>query len=446
MKRLIIFLLIISSGLLIFNSQALAEFNHDYLISEKELTNYQAMDLKEIENFLKKYNSILANYKTIDIDGKVRSAAEIIFNASQKYQINPEVLITLIQKEQGLITKKFAHQNQLDWATGFACYENYKIEKFKGFALQIDRAAWRLRYFLEHPDKFVFQPGKTYLISGFLITPQNLATAALYNYTPYILGNQIFFNIWRKWFKKKYEPIENNSLVKLKDEPGIWLIQNGKRRPFYSKNVFLASYSFKNVRIISKNDLLKYEIGEAMDYPEYSLLQNEKGEIYLKINKTIRFIPKNIFKEIGYNPEEIIKVPSDELKKYTLGKPILSPYPFGTLLQDMKSGIIYYVKDEFKSPIISKEILSINFPYDKIIKVNSEKLEKFILSEPVKLKDGTLIKSMKEPTVYLISQGKRRPIASPEVFVALGYRWENVITVSDEVLNLHELGEKITIE
>jgi hypothetical protein len=73
-------------------------------------------------------------------------------------------------------------------------------------------------------------------------------------------------------------------------------------------------------------------------------------------------------------------------------------------------------------------------------------LEKFILSEPVKLKDGTLIKSMKEPTVYLISQGKRRPIASPEVFAALGYRWENVITVSDEVLNLHELGEKITIE
>jgi len=446
MWKKIISLLFIIYGLWLIVNPAMAGFNPDYLISDKELTNYQTMNLQEINEFLKNQGGTLTNYQTRDIDGQIKFASEIIFNAANRHKINPQVLITLLQKEQNLVTQKSVRNTQYDWATGFACYDNRKpIEKFRGFALQVDRAAWRLRYFLEHPNEFIFQPGQVYKISGFFIMPQNLATAALYNYTPHLFGNQLFFSIWQKWFGKEIGLIENNTLVKLKNEPGVWLIQNGKRRPFYSKNVFLASYSFKNVRIINAKELLKYEIGEPMDFPEYSLLQNEDGKIYLKINKSIRPVSEKIFKEIGFNPEEIIKVNNEDIKKYTLGKPILSPYPTGSLLQDEKSGAVYYVKDEFKYPIFAKEILLTNFPYDKIIKVKKEKLDEFILAEPLKFRDGTLLKTPNQETVYLISQGKKRPIASPEVFAEFGYRWENIITVPENILNLHETGELINL-
>lgn len=424
----------------------LAGFTPDYLLSDKELTDYQTMDLQEIGDFLKNQGGALANYKTRDIDGSIRSAAEIIYRASQNYRINPQVLITLLQKEQRLVTQKAPKSTQYDWATGFAYYDNRKpVEKFRGFARQVDRAAWRLRYFLEHPWEFVFQPGQVYKISGVFLMPQNLATAALYNYTPHLHGNNLFWMIWQKWFGKEMGPIKNGTLVKLKNEPGVWLIQNGKRRPFYSKNVFLASYSFKNVKIISRSELLKYEIGEPMNFPNYSLLALPEGEIYLLVNHEVRPLSEKIFKEIGFNPEEVIKVNQEDLAKYTLGKPISSPYPTGSLLQDEDSGAVYYVKDEFKFPILVKELLSVNFPYDKIIKVKKERLDGFVLGEPLKFRDGTLLKSPVKDTVYLISQGKKRPIFSAEVFAEFGYQWDRIIIVPENILNLHETGELIQL-
>lgn len=443
-RKIITYFIVICYLLFAICSPSQAAFSPDYLISDKELTNYETMSLEEIDSFLKKFNGALTNYQTRDVDGRIKSAAEIIFNVSQYYRINPGVLITLLQKEQTLVTKKVQKSTQYDWAMGFACYDGRApVESFRGFARQVDRAAWRLRYFLEHPWEFVFRPGQVYKVSGLFVLPQNLATAALYNYTPHIFGNRLFWLIWQKWFGQEIGIIENGTLVKLKNEPGVWLIQNGKRRPFYSKNVFLASFSFKNLRVIPEKELLKYEIGEPMDFPEYSLLQNEKGEIYLKVDKNIRFIPEKIFKEIGFNPEEIIKVNNEDLKKYALGKPILSPYPTGSLLQDEVSGAVYYVKDEFKHPIYTKEILLTNFPYDKIIKVSKEKLEGFTLAKPIKFRDGTLIKSPKSNTVYLISQEKKHPIPSPEVFAAFGYQWESVITVPENILNFHETGKPI---
>jgi len=430
--------------LLSFSVPVLAGFNASYLISDKELTNYSSMTSDEVASFLKKYEGALTNYQTRDIDSRLKTAAEIIYRASQDYRINPMVLLTLLQKEQSLITRKAQKTSQYDWATGFACYDNRNpVQKFKGFARQVDRSAWRLRYFLEHPWEFVFRTGQTYKISGLMVVPQNLATAALYNYTPHIRGNRTFWLIWQDWFGKDTGKIENGTLVKLKDEPGVWLIQNDKRRPFFSKNVFLASFSFKNIRILPKEDLLKYEIGEPMDFPNYSLLKNPQNEIYLKTDNTIRLVPAKIFREIGFNPEEIILADAQDLNKYQTGKPVSSPYPQGTLLQDKKNGDFYWVKDDIKYPILHQAIIASNFPYDKIIETDKGKLESFTTGELVKFRDGVLLKGPSNYVIYLISLGKKRMISSPDAFAEYGYRWEDVITVPENILNLHETGEPI---
>ncbi|MCX6741159.1 MAG: hypothetical protein NTY61_02050 [Candidatus Parcubacteria bacterium] len=389
---------------------------------------------------------MLSSYYTTDLDNQIKHAGEIIYNAAQRYQINPWVLVTLLQKEQTLVTSPVIKSTQYDFATGFACYDGGgTVSRFSGFTVQIDRAAWRLRYFLEHPWEFTYQAGQIYRINGVKVRLQNLATAALYNYTPHISGNRLFWQIWQNWFAQK-GAIPNGTLVQAYNDKGVWLIQNNLRRPFHSLAVFLASYSFGQVRKISKKDLLKYEIGEPMAFSNYSLLKASSGDIFLLVDGIRRKIySDDLFKEIGFRPEEIVSVDSSDLIQYPEGKPITTPYPSGALLRDKISGLVYYVQDDMRHPIIDEIILYTNFPYDNITDVDPSELNAFNLGDPVKFRDGTLVKGYNNPTVYIISQGKKSPIANAETFEAMGYCWDNIITASNNVLSLHSLGDTLDI-
>ena len=47
------------------------------------------------------------------------TAAHIIYQAAQDYKINPQVLIVLLQKEQGLITDSWPNSRQYRSETGY---------------------------------------------------------------------------------------------------------------------------------------------------------------------------------------------------------------------------------------------------------------------------------------------------------------------------------------
>jgi len=425
---------------------ATPEFNQNYIISDFDLTNSQSMSLEEINNFLIKQGGALANLYVADIDGKIKHSSEIIFSASQKHEINPKVLITLIQKEQSLVTDKAEKQSQIDWATGFACYDGRKpVSRFAGFTNQVYSAAWRLDYFLKHPWEFKFRPGQSSKTKAGLIVPQNLATAALYNYTPYIKANKLFWRIWNKWFGYEEGPLAEGSLIKLANDPGIWLIQNNTKRPFYSKNIFLASHSYKKVKTVSRKDFAKYSIGEPMLFPDYSVLK-EGNDFYLVFKNIKRkFNGYELVKKIGINPEEIIEVNKNDLALYQDGPTINTPYPTGSLVQNIDTGSVYYIVDEAYHPIISKDILNNNFSYRTLDKISNSELELLKPGESVKLADGTLVKSSNNPTVYVISRGKKLAIANEETFLALGYDWTNVLETSSTVLDLHPNGENLNL-
>jgi len=421
-------------------------FDPNYLISDHELVDSRGATKDEVVNFLKQKKGALASYFTADIDNQIKHAGEIVYNAAQRYEINPWILVTLLQKEQTLVTTPAFKNSQYDWATGFACYDDGQtVSRFSGFTTQVDRAAWRLRYFVEHPWEFTYRPGQIYRINGTKVRLQNLATAALYNYTPHISGNRLFWQIWQSWFAKKGS-ITNGTLVRAIGDKGVWLIQNNLRRPFYSKAVFLASYSFNKVKTILKQELDKYEIGEPMAFSNYSLLKGSSGDIFLLVDGIRRKIYSDtLFKKIGFRQEEIVSVDSADLIQYPEGKPITTPYPSGALLRDEISGLVYYVQDDMKYPVIDEIILSNNFPYESINDVGSSELNVFNLGDSVKLRDGTLIKNYNNPTVYIIAQGKKLPIINAQTFEAMGYCWDNIIVVNDRILNFHPSGDVLDI-
>jgi len=428
---------------------AAPDFDPNFIISDSELLDFNSITQEEIQKFLEDKGGTLGNF--VDPLTK-RRASEIIWQSAQTYGINPKVLITLIQKEQGLITDPAPKETQYRWATGFALCDDCdpfdpRIAIFGGFTNQVDRAAWRFRWYLEEfkngTSGWLKQPGQIYNIDGYNVTPLNFATAALYNYTPHYHGNYNFWRIWNNWFAKIYP---DGSLLRQAGTTDVWLIQGGKRRPIWSTIALKSRFDVNKIINVSKDELERYEIGNPIKFAQYSLLRSPKGTVYLLINDEKRGIAsKEVFKTIGFNWEEVEDVSFEELNNYLDGKPITlgSIYPLGALLQNKKTGGVFYVENGIKHPLYSKEIMNSNFKGRKLTVVNPEELNKYPLGQPIKFKDGELVMTTSSSTIYVISNGERRPIISAEVFDKLGYKWENIIKTSDKALEIHPLGSPI---
>jgi hypothetical protein len=448
--------------------------NRNNLLSDLDLNTGSAMTRQQVQRFLQSRGSGLADLKFSTPDG-TRSAADIIFEAGKRNNISQKYLLVLLQKEQSLITSRTPSDYQLNWATGYAVCdscstEDPRVQKFKGFYKQVD---WGARAFVNTETNQWGTPkgylpsiakiGKTIsgwgpripkvTLDGITVTPANAATAALYSYTPWVGkyaggdvrwgGSSVVAKLWDEWFRIHYP---DGSLLRVRGEGGIWLIKDGKRHPFHSRSAFDSSYELDHVADVSLSELQAYPLGTAIKYPEFSLLQAPSGGIYLLADGKKRPIPsREVFNAIGFNSFEVIPVTDAELSLYPKGEKVSKPdsYPTGILLQSRESGGITYVENGVRHAIWSREILNNRFKYRTWKIVSQSEIERYKIGDPVKFKDGEIITSPKADGVYLISNGQRRPIPSPEVLRQLGLKWENLIRTSDKALKLHPLGDRV---
>lgn len=431
---------------------AQAEFDQNYILSDDDLLDYNSLNLAQIQAFLLAKGSTLASYK--DPITSLR-ADQIIYSTAQDFQISPKFLLALLQKEQSLIEDPSPSNSSYDWATGYAVCDGCDvndpvIQKFKGFYNQVYNAAKRIRLYylpqLESSGRTIsgFGPGLAKVVDGLTVVPANRATAIVYTYTPHLHGNQVLWTVWNKYFTRSYP---DGTLLNVEGEKEVWLIEAGQRRKFASRQVYLSLYdSFDRVLTINKTELLKYPEGRLIKFSNYSFLRTPRGTVYLVVGDTVRgFASREALRRVGVNPEEIIKVAQEDLADYGEAEPVTvkSIYPLGTLLQDRKTGGIYWVRDGVKHPLWSKEILISNFGKRKFTKASAQQLEQYSTSTPVLFKEGELVRSKTEPTVYLISNKQRRPFTSEQALTELGYELKNVMTTTDDALAIHELGPSI---
>lgn len=164
------------------------------------------------------------------------SAAQIIYNAAQQYNINPKVLLVTIKKEAALnlIADDWPVLSQYRSAMGYACPDSAPCDsQYYGFYNQVQNAARQFRLYADYPDSYRRKAGQTYAIQynpdsrcgSSNVYLQSQATAGLYNYTPYqpnqatiswklsggapvsssypscgAFGNINFWTIWNEWF------------------------------------------------------------------------------------------------------------------------------------------------------------------------------------------------------------------------------------------------------
>ena len=158
------------------------------------------------------------------------SAAEVIYSVAVACGISPKVLITTLQKEQGLVTSTKPTSYMYRAAMGFGCPDSDPGicgKVYVGLFNQVYRAAKQLRWYGNPEGSFTYwKPGRTVSMrynpksscgtKSFEL--KNQATANLYYYTPYTpnqaalsnlygsgdscsaYGNRNFWRFYHDWF------------------------------------------------------------------------------------------------------------------------------------------------------------------------------------------------------------------------------------------------------
>lgn len=188
------------------------------------------------------------NYGTNTVPAGAISAAQIIYNYSRQFNINPQVLLVTLQKENGLVTDEWPTPRQFTQAMGFGCPDNVAPgapacnPDYGGFSTQIFQAARLFRGFVDNtPGWYIpFTTG----VNSIAWSPssacgrgnvniENRATVALYSYTPYqpntpaknaqygtgdgcsAYGNRNFYLYFTDWFGSTYGTVQVTSPLQI---------------------------------------------------------------------------------------------------------------------------------------------------------------------------------------------------------------------------------------
>ena len=257
-------------------------FNAGRIIDDGVFTNSSSMNTSQIQAFL---NSKVPTCDTWHASGygqnppftclkdfseNGRSAAQIIYDVAQQYQINPQVFIVLLQKEQGLITDTWPLASQYRSATGYGCPDTAACDAaYYGLTNQLTWSAKMFRAILNASPTWYtpYIMGNNYIkwqsdswnsttkawvnvCGGTTVNIQNRATQALYNYTPYqpnqasldagygqgdscsSHGNRNFYLYFTDWFGSTQFPQPIGALIQQSQSTGaIYLVDNSTAIP-----------------------------------------------------------------------------------------------------------------------------------------------------------------------------------------------------------------------
>lgn len=429
-------------------------YNSEFILSDETYRSGSSLSASEIQSFLESKNSSLVNESVI-VSNIKKSASQIISEVSIKYNINPKILLAIAQKESGAIERSRLSQFEFDRIMGYAVSN----PDYRGLFHQFDRAARQFQRYFDNPERYYFQPGLSRKTNDdVIIIPQNRATAGLYNYTPYAGkkngsdvtedggGNFKFWKLWQTYFSYIYP---DGVLLRAKNEPGVFLIQNGKRWGFWSRQVYLESYSNVPVVQVPKEIFHQYPLAGPVRFNDGTVIQAKNGATFVITEGYRKPITSYaLFKQLGYEGKHIVHVSEFELMMH----PSIEPFnPLhivrqnGALVKIKEKPGVFLIKDGEKRPILHKDILSTRFQHVPIINISQVELDTYKTGRAVEFRDGSLIRDNRNGRVYLISRGIRRYISHPSILEDLKMKSYPVTSVEGVLIDLHPQGSNLKV-
>lgn len=409
--------------------------------------------------------------------GRLRTAAELIFDAASHNGLNPQVILATLQKEQSLINKNFASgtdlKRALDRSLGFGCPDGGLCgEIFLGFYHQL------FGNFDAEGNRFIGMPaslmrsfnyeaggarvGRGPMVDGAnnafgssarvrsarvgdlivlentqggpnsapatqSVTLSNFATAALYRYTPHVYnGNFNFWKFFNEWFR-----YPNGTLVRASAAGGIYVIENGFRRPVSQFVINQRNLDAGSIVTLSASEFSEFAPGEAMTPIDGTLVGDSLGKNYLVEGGKLKFLSSFVAAQRGLSLAGSNPLPDEEIATYPDGEPALPEE--GTLVKSSDNPAVYMITNNQKRLLSGFVFKQRGLSFSDVLVAQAGELGTYPTGPLLPPKDGTLLKAASSPAVYHVSNGLLQPMAL-FVFQSRGFSFRDVTAVSESEL------------
>lgn len=113
-------------------------------------------------------------------------------------------------------------------------------------------------------------------------------------------------------------------------------------------------------------------------------------------------------------------------------------YPTGFCVS--VDGNYYYINGAILHPIIGTRILQ-SWRFPLVIKTSDKALTNYVRGARLGFRDGSIIRSIKTSTIYIISKREKRCVSNPDLLASFGLTIQDALWVSEDELLLHNTGE-----
>ena len=305
-----------------------SDFDPGFIISDEQFFAGGAMTAGQVQAFIDAKNpGCSAGYTCLDtytqrtpsmpadaycssFTGRAsESAASIIARVGAACDISQRFLIVLLEKEQSLVTHRSPSASRYEKATGFGCPDTAPCDaSVGGFFYQIYYGARQFQRYAAHPGNYNHRAG---VVNNVLYNPnsacgsspvliRNVATAGLYNYTPYqpnaaalrnlygtgdscsAYGNRNTWRLWTDWFGSP-TAIAGGAFVRDASNGRIYLASGG-RKYYVPSSAILAEYR----QLGSSQDRSAAEIAAIPSGPDLGrTVRAANGAVYLVENSQL---------------------------------------------------------------------------------------------------------------------------------------------------------------
>jgi hypothetical protein len=386
--------------------------------------------------------------------GRLRTAAELIYDASVKTGLNPQVILATLQKEQSLILGSFSGgslQVALDRALGFGCPDSAPCgDMFLGFYPQLfgafdstgsrylGAAASLMKSFnitvngvrvgrgpevdangaaSGGPSVRTARIGDTVVFSNSLggyagvaptqqVNLSNSATAALYRYTPHVFnGNYNFWKFYTLWFK-----YPNGTVIQRIGDTGLFLIDSGSKRLFSQFVATQRKIKLNQVVFISPTEFDSYPTASQLTPLEGTLIKGDaEGTVYIIQDGKKLPISGPIFTQRKFSFVKVITLPQAEVASYGTGA-FLAPFD-GTLITGTTDQTVYMVAGGLKQPISYPVFVARHLSFKNLMKLSDAEVAGIGTGLFLPPPDGVQVKLDIDPGIYWYKDGQKRLVS-----------------------------------
>ncbi|MCK4891258.1 MAG: N-acetylmuramoyl-L-alanine amidase [Candidatus Pacebacteria bacterium] len=236
----------------------------------------------------------------------------------------------------------------------------------------------------------------------------------------------------------------DGSLLQELNTAKVYYLENGQKRSMEMTGEEFAKMGFSSsdIKKVFASDLKIYENGKIIKYvADGELLTDKNGNVFLtEDGKKRKFTSAQMFEYLNYEWENIKTDPY--LSFYLEGFNMI--YPDGTLIREINKNEVYLVKDKQRKKIFSNSLMSVlGYKTEDVLSITEDEFNHFPEGEMVKYPDDTLVKAENFPVIYLINNGKRKEFTSAVLFEKSGYKWKDIIRITKEEIKNYPLDGRV---